>query len=107
MELVEEHAYHSYDEFSSASETELKAQPAPQVAINYYRDGDLYMFDEFQTGVKPESRRPAIDNLYDVFINIRNDEREHVKTMSACQRNDAKAVINSPHNPASVLLNSQ
>ncbi len=107
MELVEEHAYHSYDDFSRESEAELKAQPAPQVAINYYRDGDLYMFDEFQTGVKPESRRPAIDNLYDVFINIRNDEREHVKTMSACQRTDAKAVINSPHNPASVLLNSQ
>jgi ubiquinol oxidase len=24
-------------------------------------------------------------NLYDVFINIRDDELEHVKTMVACQ----------------------
>ena len=104
MELVEEHAYHSYDNFTQGSETELKTQPAPQVAINYYRDGDLYMFDEFQTGVRLESRRPKVDNLYDVFINIRDDEREHVKTMSACQQIYAKAVLSSPHSQTSIGL---
>jgi len=81
MELVEQHAYHSYDGFLKDREIELKDQPAPPVAIDYYRDGDLYMFDEFQTGVRAESRRPTIDNLYDVFLNIRDDEQEHVKTM--------------------------
>lgn len=45
MELVEEHAYHTYDTFTKEHEAALKAQPAPQVAINYYRDGDLYMFN--------------------------------------------------------------
>lgn len=30
-------------------------------------------------------RRPACNNLLDVFTNIRDDEDEHVKTMKACQ----------------------
>ncbi len=41
MELIENHAYHTYDDYLKAHETELKAQIAPKVAINYYRDGDL------------------------------------------------------------------
>jgi ubiquinol oxidase len=97
MQLVEEHAYHTYDSFVKEHEAELKTAPAPLVAINYYRDGDLYMFDDFQTGVTPESRRPAVDNLYDVFVNIRDDEAEHVKTMLACQKLDAQKTFKSPH----------
>ncbi|MGD1902730.1 MAG: alternative oxidase [Geitlerinemataceae cyanobacterium] len=99
MELVEEHAYHTYNEFLKAHAAELKAQPAPAVAISYYRDGDLYMFDEFQTGRAPESRRPKIDNLYDVFVAIRDDEREHVKTMVACQVPATANQLHSPHAP--------
>jgi ubiquinol oxidase len=79
------------------NESELKAQPAPQVAINYYRDGDLYMFDEFQSSGAPETRRPKVDNLYDVFVNIRDDEGQHVKTMLACQQADASNTFKSPH----------
>lgn len=97
MELVEGHAYHTYDSFLKEQEAELKAQPAPQVAINYYRDGDLYMFDEFQTTSVATVRRPAIDNLYDVFVAIRDDEIEHVKTMVACQASDAQQNFKSPH----------
>ncbi len=82
----------------------LKAQSAPQVAINYYCCGDLYMFDEFQTTRSPEERRPKIENLYDVFAAIRDDEMEHVKTMIACQRNDAQATFKSPHSPERVVL---
>lgn len=99
MELVEEHAYATYDEFLIESEAELKAQPAPQVAINYYRDGDLYMFDEFQTATRPEVRRPKADTLYDIFVNIRDDEGEHVKTMVACQDSNAQTTFHSPHTP--------
>ncbi len=99
MELVEGHAHHTYDTFLKENEAALKAQPAPQVAINYYRDGDLYMFDEFQTGAVPESRRPVVNNLYDVFVNIRDDEAEHVKTMVACQQPDAQKTFKSPHTP--------
>ncbi|MEM7770333.1 MAG: alternative oxidase [Cyanobacteria bacterium P01_A01_bin.37] len=97
MELVEEHAYESYDKFLTSDEAALKTQPAPQIAVSYYRDGDLYMFDEFQTAQTPSDRRPKVDNLYDVFVAIRDDEREHVKTMVACQQPNAQHILQSPH----------
>ncbi|XVF26132.1 hypothetical protein REPUB_Repub13aG0273500 [Reevesia pubescens] len=73
---------------------ELKKKPAPEVAIKYYTGGDLYLFDEFQTDRAPCSRRPKIENLYDVFVNIRDDEAEHFKTMKACQ---TPGNLSSPH----------
>jgi ubiquinol oxidase len=97
MELIEEHAYQTYDAYLKANEDLLKTQPAPQVAINYYRDGDLYMFEEMQVTSHATFRRPKVDNLYDVFINIRDDEREHVKTMVACQQPEAQLTFSSPH----------
>ncbi len=96
-ELVERHAYHTYDQFLQEHGDELKALEAPQIAVNYYRDGDLYMFDEFQTSRPPAERRPKIETLYDVFVAIRDDEGEHIKTMVACQESDAQFVLKSPH----------
>ncbi|HEY9692769.1 MAG TPA: alternative oxidase [Oculatellaceae cyanobacterium] len=104
MELVEGHAYNTYAKFLKERETELKAIPAPQVAINYYRNGDLYMFDEFQTTSSLEHRRPTIENLYDVFVAIRDDEMEHVKTMVACQDVDAPKQFKSPHSASVEIL---
>jgi len=98
MELVEGHAYESYDSFLKIHEAQLKAQSAPRLAINYYSDGDMYMFDDFQTDERWVARRPEIRNLYDVFVAIRDDEAEHVKTMVACQRPDAQFLVKSPHN---------
>lgn len=106
MELVEGHAYNTYDKFLTENEAELKAQPATPVAVKYYRDGDLYMFDEFQTNVVAESRRPAVDTLYDVFVNIRDDEAEHVKTMVACQADDPQSAL-SPHSPGHTIPASE
>lgn len=97
MELVEGHAFHTYNEYLKEHKTELEQQPAPAIAISYYRDGDLYMFDEFQTGKPLGNRRPRIDNLYDVFVAIRDDEKEHVKTMVACQKEKNKEAMISPH----------
>lgn len=97
MELVEEHAYASYNKFLQAEAEHLKKQPAPDVAVKYYRDGDLYMFDEFQTAHLAEVRRPKVDTLYDVFVAIRDDEMEHVKTMVACQQPGAQQELLSPH----------
>lgn len=54
------------------------------------------MFDEFKT-TNTTFRRPAIDNLYDVFVAIRDDEMEHVKTMVACQQPLAAQSLISPH----------
>lgn len=52
-----------------------------------------------QVNTPPGCRRPSCDSLYDVFRNIRDDEKEHVSTMKACQEyslDDSKPVI-SPH----------
>lgn len=97
MELIENHAYHTYDDYLNAHEAELKAQPVPQVAIDYYLGGDLYMFEEFQTTSGQAFRHPKLDNLYDVFINIREDESAHVKTMTALQEPEARQSFLSPH----------
>ena len=97
-QLVEQHAYHTYDTFLNQHEDWLKTQPAPQVAISYYCTGNLYMFDEFQTANSSSNHRPKIENLYDVFLAMRNDEMEHVKTMQLCQQPDAPEIVKSPHN---------
>ncbi|XP_004293336.1 PREDICTED: ubiquinol oxidase 4, chloroplastic/chromoplastic [Fragaria vesca subsp. vesca] len=93
-ECVEGHAFSTYDKFIKAEEENLKKLPAPEVAVKYYTGSDLYLFDEFQTSRPPNSRRPKIENLYDVFLNIRDDEAEHCKTMKACQTHGN---LSSPH----------
>ncbi|RVW18827.1 Ubiquinol oxidase 4, chloroplastic/chromoplastic [Vitis vinifera] len=93
-ECVESHAYETYDKFIKSQGDELKNLPAPEIAVRYYTEGDLYLFDEFQTARAPKSRRPKIENLYDVFLNIRDDEAEHCKTMKACQTHGN---LRSPH----------
>ena len=49
-EQVEEHAYHTYDVFLRENEERLKRQSPPPIAVHYYQEGDLFLFDEFQTG---------------------------------------------------------
>ncbi|KAJ9566290.1 hypothetical protein OSB04_002256 [Centaurea solstitialis] len=93
-ECVESHAFETYDKFIKAKGDELKKLPPSKVAVKYYTEGDLYLFDEFQTARLPNTRRPVIENLYDVFMNIRDDEAEHCKTMKACQTHGS---LRSPH----------
>lgn len=97
-ELVEVHAVDTYAEFVDANKELLKTLPPPVVALEYYKGEDLYMFDDFSTSNPPEPRRPACENLYDVFINIRDDEMEHVKTMKACEDNTVATDIMSKKN---------
>jgi ubiquinol oxidase len=80
---VEEHAAATYEEYLTENKAMLEKLPAPQAAIDYYVEGDMYMFDEFQTSC--EIRRPTIENLYDVFVAIRDDELAHAKTMEMLQ----------------------
>ncbi|KAJ7566240.1 hypothetical protein O6H91_02G093600 [Diphasiastrum complanatum] len=94
-ELIEMHAVDTYGQFVDENEELLKHLPPSPVAVAYYESEDLYMYDEFQTSRLPETRRPKINSLYDVFSAICGDELEHVKTMAACQRMDA--VVISPH----------
>ena len=78
-------------------EEELKGIDAPKVAKDYYRDGDLYLFDDMHTCKEPLNdgtdeptvrRRPKMETLYDTFMAIRDDEAEHVKTMIHLQKQD-------------------
>ncbi|XP_071720583.1 ubiquinol oxidase 4, chloroplastic/chromoplastic-like [Rutidosis leptorrhynchoides] len=93
-ECVESHAFETYDEFIKEKGDELKKQAPSKVAVNYYTQGDMYLFDEFQTSRIPNTRRPKIENMYDVFMNIRDDEAEHCKTMKTCQTHGS---LRSPH----------
>jgi len=55
------------------------------VSIDYERA--FLCIDLFCTVKEPESEpfaianRPKLETLYDVFVNVRNDEREHWKTL--------------------------
>ena len=80
---VEEHAAATYEEYLTQNKDALEKLPAPRAAIEYYVEGDMYMFDEFQTSC--EVRRPKIENLYDVFVAIRDDEIAHAKTSKCCR----------------------
>lgn len=85
MELLEAHAVDTYTTFVAENREQLRRLPPPSVATDYYKFGDLYLFDDFQTTRKPGTRRPPCATLLDVFENIAIDEGEHVKTMQACQ----------------------
>lgn len=86
--LVEVHAYVTYEEFLAENAEVLKELPPPPIAVNYYKNGDMYFFDNFMTTKrdKTELRRPPCDNLYDVFRNIADDESEHIKTMASMEK---------------------
>ena len=87
-ELLEKHAHDTYAEFVEQNAARLRMLPAPEVAVQYYREGDLYAFAPIAQGQTAPARRPPVESLYDVFVNVRDDEAEHVKTMEACQRDD-------------------
>mmetsp|Transcript_36976 Transcript_36976/g.118540 ORF Transcript_36976/g.118540 Transcript_36976/m.118540 type:complete len:390 (+) Transcript_36976:53-1222(+) len=98
MELLESHAVDTYATFTAQNRERLKNLPPPNVATDYYTQGDLYLFDDFQVSRPAGSRRPPCDNLFDVFTNICEDENEHVKTMRACQEYVTNGTpIVSPH----------
>lgn len=131
-ELIEDHAYHTYDTFLSEHEDRLRTKPVPDIARKYYERDDPFLFDQFCTvkggwqgeGTTPpvpsssaggggdavvvptvlcssssssssrRQRRPKqLETLYDVFCNVRDDEKEHWKTLcNLVQFNDMNAV---------------
>lgn len=64
----------------------------------------MYIFDEFQTSRPKGTRRPRVETLYDVFCNIRDDEKEHVATMAACQ--DPEVLVRSPNTEAAIVASA-
>jgi ubiquinol oxidase len=79
MSLIEDHAYRTYDKYVKCNEEWLKTQPAPAIAKQYYESDDRYLFDLIHTAA--DRRRPSISTLYDTFVNIREDEKQHATTM--------------------------
>jgi len=142
-ELIEDHAYNTYNKYTQDYADLLKTLPVPDIARKYYEVDNPYLFDLFCT-VKSSSTqqqqqqhnhegdddddgtnntntntnkalnnnndntnektntntarlqlqaRPQLQTLYDVFINIRDDENEHWKTLcNLVQYNDMNAV---------------
>jgi len=100
-ELIEDHAYDTYDGFLKNHGAMLKEQPVPDIARKYYVEDNPFLFDLFCTVKNKDedgnfsARRPRLETLYDVFVNIRDDEKEHWKTLcNLVQYNDMQGVEN-------------
>uniref|UniRef100_A0A7S3Y6H1 Ubiquinol oxidase n=2 Tax=Heterosigma akashiwo TaxID=2829 RepID=A0A7S3Y6H1_HETAK len=88
---VEEHAFATYDEFLNENEEMLKQMPVPKVAADYYSKDELFL------GLTTCARRaapPALGSLYDVFLNVREDEAEHAGAMGRLERQGAQGLLN-------------
>lgn len=100
-ELIEDHAFETYDGFLKNHGDRLKQLPVPQIAIKYYVEDNPFLFDLFCTVKDKDSKRnfseqrPQLDSLYDVFVNIRDDEKEHWKTLcNLVQYGDMQGIEN-------------
>lgn len=88
-QAVEEEAYETYQQFLQTHAEYLQSQPAPLTAQQYYQQ-DSYLFQHMHH--EPQNRNPVVcRTLYDCFVNIRDDEWEHVKTMEYCQQETASS----------------
>lgn len=100
-ELIEDHAFDTYSGYLEKYGEELKKQPVPDIANKYYVEDNPFLFDLFCT-VKDKdeegnfsNRRPKLETLYDVFVNVRDDEKEHWKTLcNLVQYGDMQGVQN-------------
>lgn len=68
----------------------------PRIFKLYYEAEFIFYFDESQHARPRGSRRSQEDSLYDVLLQIRDDEAEHVNTMAQCQ--DRKILVRAPRN---------
>ena len=100
-ELIEDHAFNMYSKFLAKHGDKLKTQPVPDIAHKYYIEDNPFFFDLLCTVKNQDSqgnicaRRPKLENLYDVFVIIRDDEKEHWKTLcSLVQYGDMQGIQN-------------
>ena len=83
-ELIEDHAFQTYDDFLRRRGAELRGLPVPPVAREYYEADDKFLFDLVTQSCRTDRidiaegcpRRPNLQTLHDVFVCIRNDENE-------------------------------
>lgn len=77
-ELLESHAVSTYSQFLRENETALKTIPPPEVAIEYYQMSNP-LRNVYETQIRNDYIMPR--NLYDVFLNIAEDEMAHANMM--------------------------
>jgi ubiquinol oxidase len=115
-ELIEDHAYNTYDNFLKEYQDKLKSRQVPEIARKYYERDNPFLFDLFctvksndgDTTTERRHRPLKLETLYDVFVNIRDDEREHWRTLTnLVQYNDMNAVDASQIKPTEPLKVSQ
>ena len=82
------HAVSTYRQFLIENGDTLKQLPAPKIAIEYYKNDDPYLFNMDSALVRGASneapRAPPCDTLYDVFVNILEDEWVRALLVQAC-----------------------
>jgi ubiquinol oxidase len=94
-ELIEDHAYHTYDQYLQEHGEMLRSQPVPPIATKYYVVDNPFLRNLVHNGQDPYrmlQRRP-LNSLYDVFVNIRDDECEHWKVLCNLVQFDATHVV--------------
>lgn len=115
-ELIEDHAYETYDAYLHNHGDMLKTKEVPAVAVKYYMEDNPFLFDSLSTankdkddnGNSPNARRPKLNNLYDVFVSVRDDEKEHWKTLcNLVQYGDMNGVENSTVQSTKALRKGQ
>ena len=72
-ELIEAHAYETYDDYIRREGAALKARAPPPVIRDYYQSVD---------GAPPET-------LYDAFVRVRDDEQSHWASLAGLVQFDA------------------
>lgn len=88
-ELIEEHAFHTYDAYLEAHADELRKQPVPDIAREYYGGRDsLEVYFRNSDGELPQQSPRELQNLYDVFAAIRDDEGAHWRTLHNLVQHD-------------------
>ncbi len=83
-ELIEEHAYKTYDGFLRDNEQVLRSQPVPAIAAQYYSGSDAleaFMRQGQRTNGEPVRQPRPLHSLYDVFCEVRDDEAAHWRTL--------------------------
>lgn len=63
---------------------ELKRQPVPPIARKYYEEDNPFLFDLMYTSTSSTGKgggRLKLENLYDVFVCVRDDEKGHWETL--------------------------
>ena len=95
-ELIEDHAYDTYDDFLAEHRADLEALPAPPIAVEYYGNGaNFYDLAVAPSGAAAD-RPPPPASLYDVFVRIRDDEKAHWETLVGLVQFDSLQAVIPP-----------